>query len=207
MKTVSLIKTPMQKILTVFVIILCITLIPILIANLILIINSVANPNQVPNIFGYKPLIVLSGSMEPTLLTGDLIFVKEVPTESLKVGDVISFREKNLVTTHRVQKIMNEEGLSHFTTKGDNNNIEDILAVTEEMIEGKFLFRILGLGNFIIFIQTLPGMIIFVVLPVTLFILYDILLRRFYERRERKRLGDLEEELARMKEQMKPSVK
>ncbi|HSN94706.1 MAG TPA: hypothetical protein VLR89_06545, partial [Anaerolineaceae bacterium] len=54
-----------SKIWTALAVLLCVVLIPILIMNLTIIFKSVAKPQEVPSFFGYKPLIVLSGSMEP----------------------------------------------------------------------------------------------------------------------------------------------
>ncbi len=66
-------------------------------------------PDKIPDIFGYKPMIVLSGSMETSIHTGDLVFVKMVDPKILKENDVIAFRnEENTVTTHRIVEIVNE---------------------------------------------------------------------------------------------------
>ncbi len=43
-------------------------------------------------LMGYHPYAVLSGSMEPTYRTGDLIFVKAADPETIRPGDPITFR-------------------------------------------------------------------------------------------------------------------
>ena len=55
-------------------------------------------------VVGFSPYTVLSGSMEPTYSVGDLIYVKTVDPDSIKVGDPITFvaNEKLVVATHRV---------------------------------------------------------------------------------------------------------
>ena len=106
-------------------IIIYILIIPILIINFTLIIKSFINPNETPSILGYKNYIIVSGSMEPTIMTGDSIFVKEVPQNEIKINDIISFQDGNIITTHRIIKIEEENGIKKYTTKGDNNNIED----------------------------------------------------------------------------------
>ena len=40
--------------------------------------KSYAEPNRIPSVFGWKPFIVLSGSMEDTIMPGDLILTKEI---------------------------------------------------------------------------------------------------------------------------------
>ena len=69
-------------------------------------VQTLTKPNEVPSIFGYKPFIVLSGSMETELYRGDLAIVKEVDVNSLKENDIIAFKDKdNYVVTHRIVKI------------------------------------------------------------------------------------------------------
>jgi len=43
-------------------------------------------------IFGYKPYIVQSGSMEPALRVNSLIIVRQGGFEQVEIGDKISFR-------------------------------------------------------------------------------------------------------------------
>lgn len=188
-------------------ILLCVILIPILVINLTLIVKSFVSPDKVPDFMGHKPFIVLSGSMEPVFAAGDLVLVKEVPHDSLKEGDIIAFREGNAVVTHRILTITETDGARGYVTKGDNNNVEDSIAVTDEMIEGVYLLKIDGLGNAGMFMQTPLGMIVFIALPLILFILYDIFRRRHYERREKERTREMEEELARMRQKMAESNK
>lgn len=182
--------------------VLCVVLIPILVVNLTLIIKSFVHPDEVPGFMGYKPFIVLSGSMEPVFYPGDLVVVKEQPAESLERGDIIAFREGESVTTHRVQTVSAQEGQVQYITKGDNNNTEDKITVTDEMVEGVYLFRVSGLGNVAMFLQTPTGMLLFIALPLIAFILYDIFRRRYYERREKLVTMKLQEELAMMKQQL-----
>ena len=65
-------------------IILCVILIPIIVVNIVLIVNTYIHPDKIPGVFGYRPVIVLSGSMEPEFMIGDLIFIQDVDTEQLQ---------------------------------------------------------------------------------------------------------------------------
>ena len=57
---------------------------------------------------------------------GDLVFVKETDASTLKENDIIAFRDsENLVTTHRIISVINENGEISFETKGDSNNVKD----------------------------------------------------------------------------------
>ena len=159
-----------KKILTsIIMIILC----SILFVSGVILINSYAKPNEVPSFFGWKPFIVLSGSMETQIMTGDVVVVKEIDANELKENDIIAFKEDdNIVITHRIIEIKKDEnGDTKYKTKGDNNNEEDDGVVNPEQIEGIYKFRIAKLGNFAIFIQTPIGMIVFLSIPLILLLL------------------------------------
>ena len=130
----------------IFTILLYIIIIPIIFYNLTLIIKSCINPYETPDFFGYKNFIIVSGSMEKTIMTGDAIFVKEVPQEEIEVNDIISFQDGDEITTHRIIAKTEENGVIKYTTKGDNNNVEDRQKVVYEQIEGKYQFKINGFG-------------------------------------------------------------
>lgn len=124
-------------------------IISMIIISFIIIVKANRNPGEIPDFFGYKPMIVLSGSMETSIYTGDLVLVKEVPPSTLKENDIIAFRnEANTVTTHRIIEIItNSNGKEEFRTKGDNNTVEDLNLVQEQDIEGVYVFRIPKLGS------------------------------------------------------------
>ena len=52
--------------------------------NIILIVNTYIHPENIPGVFGMRPVIVLSGSMEPEFMSGDLIFIQDGDVEQLK---------------------------------------------------------------------------------------------------------------------------
>lgn len=193
-------KERLKKFRTSIGILLCIVLISVLIINITLIVGSYVNPDKVPSFLGYKPFIVLSGSMEPKILPGDLIITKNIDPENVKVGDVITFRtDKTTAVSHRVTGILTEGGLT-FLTKGDANIGADAGAVLPESIEGKYILRIGGVGNLALFLQTPIGLLIFVVIPLCMFIVYDIVARNFRSKRKKSREAELEAELKSLKE-------
>ncbi len=197
--------TKSNKIMTIIGIIICIILIPILIMNITLIIKSHTNKDDVPKIGGYCPLIVLTGSMEPEIKDGDLIIVKQIDGNDVKVGDVISFFDpestNNSVLTHRVTEIIDENGSLSFRTKGDANNTEDKMDVPENELVGIYKSRIPGAGNVAMFMQSTAGLIICVILPLILIVGYDIIRRRRYEKENQKDTAALLAELEALKAQ------
>ena len=130
-------------------------------------------PKEIPSFFGYKPFIVLSGSMESEINSGDIAAAKEVDVTKLKKGDIIAFRSGKSVITHRIVDIIDDNGVLEFVTKGDNNNNNDKNVVTSNNVEGKYVFRLKGVGNFAMFLQTPLGMIIFLSIPVILLFMIE----------------------------------
>ena len=178
--------TVSHKVLTAIGVILCIILIPILIINVTLIVKSYTNTEEVPTFGGYAPLIVLTGSMEPNIMSGDLIFVKQIDGKDVNVHDVIAFFDPDgngtSILTHRVEEIYEENGTLYFRTKGDANNTEDRLPVSADKLVGIYVTRIGGAGNIAMFMQTTTGLIICVVVPLVLIIGWDIFRRKRYEK-------------------------
>ncbi len=123
----------------------------------VIIVQKLLYRDRTPSFFGYKNFIVLTGSMEPTLRMGDIVIVKE--TTNIKKDDVIAFREKNSVVTHRVFEIHKENDREFYVTKGDANSDVDLGLVAKEDIEGKYCFKIPFLGLIILFIQKPIGII------------------------------------------------
>ena len=102
-------RTPaIHRILTVIGTILCIILVPILIINCILIVKSFTS-EEVPNVAGTLPLIVLTDSMYPVIKSGDLIICHTAEPEEIQVGDVIAFFDPagngTTIVTHRVLEV------------------------------------------------------------------------------------------------------
>lgn len=139
----------------------------ILLANIYIMIQSKTNKDKVPSLFGYKPFIVLSGSMETEIHKGDLVLTKIVNPKSLKKNEVIAFRDaENTVTTHRIIDIVENDGVKYFITKGDNNSSQDQNLVEFKDVEGKYMMRIPGIGSIM---KTLaePTTIIIILLGIT----------------------------------------
>jgi len=185
-------------------ILLCVALIPLLVANITIIINSYVNPDEVPSFLGYKPFIVLSDSMNPVINSGDLIITKETEAGALNVGDIISYRSGDSVVTHRIAEITETDGALSFITKGDANNTEDGKPVSADMVEGTTLSILPKLGNVALYMQTPVGMLVCIGIPVLLLVGYDIIRRRRYDREEQKKTLELEKELERMRTQANP---
>ena len=194
----------LHKVLTVIGWVLCILLIPILIVNCTLLVKSFVNKDAVPDFAGTLPLIVLTDSMYPDIQSGDLIICQTIDAEDLEVGDVISFYDPassgSAVVTHQVIEILNEDGSLSFRTKGINNNTEDRLPVPAEKVIAEYTgIRIPGAGNLAIFMQSTAGLLVCVILPIIVFVGYDVIRRRLYEKKKGDDMAALMAELEALK--------
>jgi len=123
----------------------------------------------------YKVKIVLSGSMEPELPMGSLVFLK--PESSYAVGDIITFgkdTKMDVPTTHRIVLTHDSPTGKVFQTKGDANENEDARDVRESEVIGKVFFDIPYLGYVLDFAKKPIGFILLVLLPAAFIILDEI---------------------------------
>ena len=200
----------MQKIKKAISIIVILILIPILLISIVILVDSHTHPNEVPSFFGWKPFIVLSGSMETQISAGDIVVVKEIDTNELKKGDIIAFKDGNIVITHRIDEVTEIDGKTQYITKGDNNSTQDIGYVLPEQVEGVFKFKIARLGNIAMFIQTPLGMIVCLSIPIIII----ILLQTADSKKEKEELvaklnkqSKMEEEIEKLKKQNEELMK
>ena len=193
-------------VLNVIGIILCVILIPILFINCFLIVKGIVNKNEVPSIGGNAPLIVLTGSMEPTIKAGDLIVTKKIDAKDVKVGDVISFFDPagngSTILTHRVIDIEIDEtsGELFFRTQGDDNDIADMTPVPAENLVGRWEgTRFWGLGYVVLFTQSTVGLIIIISVIVAAIIIYMIVRKRIQDKEKQSDIDSLKAEIEALK--------
>ena len=137
----------------IFRIVIYILIIPIIIYNISLIVFSIINKNETPCFFGIKTFVIVSGSMQPDLMIGDIVIVKNCDKNDINVGDIISYRSGQSVITHRIVEFIESDGQTGYITKGDNNNVKDNVVVKFEDIEGKYIGKISKLGNVVLFLK------------------------------------------------------
>lgn len=198
-------KSNKSKILSIIGIILCVIFAPILILNIILISKSFINKSDVPSFAGYLPMIVMTGSMEPEIMSGDLIICKTTSAENISEGDIISFFDPDgngtSVVTHRVTEVINEDGKISFRTKGDANLIEDKTAVPDENLVGIYKTRIPHAGKVSMFMQSTAGLIVCVIFPIMLLLGIDIYRSKRAEKSKSSETAALRAELEQLKKQ------
>lgn len=120
--------------------------------------------NPFPMPFGVGISVVQSGSMEPTLSVGDLIFVGE--SESYTVGDIVVFDDGKSLVVHKIISIDGDTVI----TQGDANNIADSPIQMKE-IYGKVKFSVVGVGYVVNVLKSTPVTVAILALAVWLYIL------------------------------------
>ena len=130
---------------------------------LLIVLLLIAAILYLPKIFGITPMVVLSGSMEPTYPVGSLIFVSNTEASELEVGDKITFyfNKSSTVVTHRIKEKNADE--KYFVTKGDNNNTVDGEKLPYSEVIGKASdFAIPFMGYLAVYLNTTSGIILLV---------------------------------------------
>jgi len=126
---------------------------------------------SIPIFLGYKPLVVLSGSMEPTYKVGSIIYYEE--NKEIEKGDIIVFEGEGGLVTHRVNEVL--EG-NRYETKGDANKDVDPQAVELQSIKGKALdITIPFLGYYVQYVNSnLWLIVVIIIILVSEFLLSNI---------------------------------
>ena len=198
-----------QKTWNVVGIVLCVLLLPVLVINCILIVQGLFS-DKVPSLGGNTPLIVLTESMEDTIMGGDLIIVKKVDPKDIKPGDIISFFDpasnNGAVVTHRVLPaeeggiVYDAEGKLFWNTKGDNNPTADKVSVPAENLVGRYEgTRIAFLGSVAMFMQSTWGLIVCIGVPLAALVTYELLRYKKANKAKQEDVDSLKTELAALK--------
>ena len=170
-----------EKMITIFLIITIIICLPIIFVSSVILIDAFAHPDEIPSFFGWKPFIVLSGSMKNEFDSGDLIIVKEVKNKmDLEENQIIAFRLNNVVITHRIIDI---DQKFNITTRGDINSDEDEFKISFDNVEGIYRYKIKGLGNIALFIQSPTGMILCLGIPIVILFVLQAVQNHKYRKR------------------------
>ncbi len=123
-------------------------------------------------IAGIQSFTVLSGSMQPTLPVGSLIFSQSRPTYTK--GDIISFENASQQTvTHRIYSVITKDGVISYQTKGDANNAVDSSLVGTKDVIGAEIFSLPMAGYIIYFLKSPLGFFSSIIFPITVFLVFE----------------------------------
>lgn len=138
----------------------------------------------IPSFFGKKPLVVVSGSMQPILKVGGILYYEETNIKDFQKDDILVFELNNHTISHRIVDIKD----GYFITKGDANTSIDSYEVNYEQVIGKGTnWSIPYIGYYADFIYTHKYLLF-----ISIFLIIIDLCNDFYKNKKRK-IGDVVE--------------
>lgn len=130
--------------------------------------------------FGYRSFVIVTNSMSPYIDIGDVILVKKVDYNEIKMGDIITYNGlqgdfKGKIVTHLVKTIEEgEDGERLFYTKGAVSNLIDPV-VHEEQIIGKKIYKFVVISFLSKLIRSNIGFILLILIPLILILVTQVI--------------------------------
>lgn len=144
--------------------------------------------SKTPMLGTIQSMVVLSGSMEPTLTTGSVVYIKkELGYDN---GDVITFKnDAGQNVTHRIIDIAFTEAGTTYRTQGDANTSADTQIIPSAKVSGKVFLAIPVLGKFIAYLNSPQGFFLSIIIPSLFFIAIELWnIKKEFEKQIEKRI-------------------
>lgn len=153
----------------------CLIVVEILVIGVIVVSKM---SGRVPSVFGYSMYVVASPSMSPELEVGDIVISKVYNGEELKVDDIIQFISKSgdskgKIITHEIIRIGGDNN-DEIVTKGVANSQEDA-PITREDVLSVVKYKTVVVDKIYKVISSTWGFIAFVVIPLVVMIVLEII--------------------------------
>lgn len=207
---------------TVLLAVLCVILIPLLAVNITLIVKGALYPDELTDVFNIAPVAIdntyMEGKNEGCFNEGALVFIKTFESDeerqAVEQGDVVAFRwldDDGSVnfTVYRILGVTRDEETGLITSvsvRADNvPEGEGTAPVPVEIgdVVGILSGSIDHLGAFAMFLMQPLGVLLFVGVPVVIYVVVDIIRITIHNRKVRKaesdELRDKDEEIARLR--------
>ena len=167
----------------------------IAIINVTLLVKNKIFKEKIPYVCGYVPFIMQTDDMKPVINIYDLIIDKEIKSEEdINTGDIISFQYGDKIITQKISKIVIQDGRKNYLMKSENS--DNTIVTTFPNMTGKYVFKILYLGQVIEYTRTPFGLVLSIIIIVIPFIIVDLIIKRM-------RINKLNK----MKEELNQSIK
>lgn len=127
---------------------------------------------------GYRVFNVITESMVPTYQVGDVLIVKNINSNELKVGDDVTYigKEGNFtgrIVTHRIIEIEETEDGNIFHTKGIANDVEDP-TIKGDQIYGKVIYKCVVISLLTKLMNNMIAFYIFIFIPLGILVFLQI---------------------------------
>jgi signal peptidase len=125
----------------------------------------------VPLVFHGRPLTVMSGSMEPTIMTGDVVIAMPMAPLDVRPGDIVSFNDPargGKLITHRVRHMRQVGSKVNFITRGDANTGVERWRISTNHKISRTVLTLPKLGRVLVFARTRAGLLLLVLVPLLL---------------------------------------
>lgn len=113
-------------------------------------------PDMTIRVFGFKPYVVITESMEPVIKVNDMVFVRKFDEEEAEVGDIITFEADidyngtKEVVTHYIYSIAEQDGTYYIQTnryyEEGRDPVPDTWLLTQDDVLGTYWFQVNKLG-------------------------------------------------------------
>ena len=93
------------------------------------------------NFLGYSVNLVMSESMEPTIMTGDVVITKQIKFEDVEVGDIVVYKHTYENGNYKaiIHRVIGKTD-DYLIFKGDNNQEQDPWKVYPEDVRAKVIY-------------------------------------------------------------------
>ena len=135
---------------------------------------------------GYRVWVVHTGSMEPTLMPGDIV-VDAPARDGYRPGQIITFLHSDLtsdVVTHRIKDVLPNGDIN---TKGDANRSADIWDIRPDQVQGRVIHTVKWVGYLLVFLRQPTGIAAVVAVSVSIILLWQLFFAEPTPRTRRKR--------------------
>ena len=161
--------------------------------NIYVLVNSFLKQHGYPSAFGITPIVVVEGEdaetekIEDIVKPGDLLFALERNMKDYEADDVVAFTHNGGILIGRITEIESKKGnILSFTVQAAYSENPFEPSATVENLLGDIDYRIPQVGYFILFLATLPGRILFVGIPMLIYLIL-LILGAWMEAREYRR--------------------
>ena len=168
-----------------------------------------ASSGRMASFFGKSIIRVVTGSMEPSIYTGEYIFIDRISPDDVGIDDMIAFYSddpeiKDELVIHRVVAI-NDDGT--FMVKGDANPIADKYPVRRERLAGRYIGRARLFNWLSSFADARKLLLILVVIPIFFVSIFELrTVTKLMKEVEKERKKDKDERAAEQQKELEEKI-